>query len=142
MKVYLPDDNEIARQRQQQMLEEDEKLAQQLGGGRDVAGLETGVLLPTKLQFECGKSLLMETLLSYRTVYNGCAANRRGSRQDEENSEIWARNGNRGISVEFDIMTLELCLWRTRSVAFAPGFRCPPVCAVEQLVVVSSGSQV
>ncbi|KAL1992768.1 hypothetical protein VTN49DRAFT_3524 [Thermomyces lanuginosus] len=42
VKVYLPDDNEIARQRQQQMLEEDEKLAQQLGGGRDVAGLETG----------------------------------------------------------------------------------------------------
>ena len=58
MKVYLPDDNEIARQRQQQMLEEDEKLAQQLGGGRDVAGLETGVLLPTKLQFECFVQLI------------------------------------------------------------------------------------
>ncbi|KAL1972650.1 hypothetical protein VTN31DRAFT_7064 [Thermomyces dupontii] len=41
VRVFLPDEDEIARQRQRQMLEEDENLAQKLGEGRGATGLET-----------------------------------------------------------------------------------------------------
>lgn len=73
VRVFLPDEDEIARQRQRQMLEEDENLAQKLGEGRGATGLETS-MLSLRSFIPMWEIIAYRTLLLYRRIYNGSQA--------------------------------------------------------------------